>query len=62
MGSKSIFKLVGELRLKETKLRENRSTYMDGPTSVVVGDLRANNLLRAQDRKRFQNMVANVRV
>ena len=40
-----------------------RLTYMDGITSVVVGNLRADDLLHAaQDRKRFQNMVANVRV
>ena len=40
-----------------------RLTYMDGITSVFVGNLRADDLLHAaQDRKRFQNMVANVRV
>ena len=35
---------------------------MDGLTSVFVGDVRSNDLLHdAQQRERFENMVANVK-
>ena len=37
--------------------------YMDSLTSVVAGNLKANYILHAaEDRKRFQKMVANVRI
>ena len=60
----SIEKLAIEGKVEGKRARgRKRLTYMDGLTSVVVGNLRANDLLHAaQDRKRFQNMVANVKV
>ena len=60
----SIEKLAIEGKVEGKRARgRQRLTYIDGLTSVLVGDLRANDLLHgAQDRKRFQNMVANVRV
>ena len=52
----------GKVEGKRARGRQ-RLIYMDGLTSVVVSDLRANNLLHtAQDRKKFQNIVASVRV
>ena len=51
----SYFKSFGSL--------EQRLTYMDGLTSVLADNLKANDIFHAaQARKRFQNMVANVRI
>ena len=60
----SIEKLAIEGKVEGKRARgRQRLTYMDGLTSVVVGNLRANNLLHAaQDRKGFRNMVANFRI
>ena len=52
----SIEKLAIEGKVEGKRARgRQRLTYMDGLTSVVVDNLRANDLLlAAQDRKRFQ--------
>ena len=60
---------IEELTTIEGKVEEERARgrqrpiHMDGLTSVVAGNWKASDIIHtAQDRKRFQNMVVNVRI
>ena len=60
---------IEELTTIESKVEEERARgrqrpiHMDGLTSVVAGNWKASDIIHAaQDRKKFQNIVVNVRI